>query len=706
MENTPSYLFIIHQYNSHKMNLSIRVLFFTFISFSTLSSFSQETSDAVVGEKLAKIEAKIQAWQKQTNAPAVSVAFQHHDFYYENAWGLADIENQVEAKPASSYQIASTTKPMTAMAILKLWEMGKIDLDAEVQTYYPSFPKKEYPITIRQILAHTAGISHYRSDSKEEKHIKEPYSTEMAIDIFKDWELIFEPNTDWRYSSYGYNLLGAVIEEVSGKSYEDFLKEHIWGPANMENTMMDDPIAIVPNRVRGYFKNGDKIENGEYLDISSRFGAGGVRSTVQDVVKMGIALKNGKILKPETVELMLEPLGDQGWNEYALGISVRPFLGQHIIMHSGGMPQTSFLFIAAPADNISLSIGSNLGRQDVESLGISLVQILSGINTKTVTAKKNEDKLMLDAINEVYNFGQGYYQKMGKSKVESDRNVASNFKYFNRYINPKYIRNNSKEVEEKIEAGHQIQPEKSLIWDRVGGYMASQLNQNYSQEGALAFFKAYIGLYKKDKSISYRFTKDFENAVQKYYQDWQVTRALDPSLTRFDKNTDWDQVPIQLDNELGKYSVYPDFYGDLIDYTYSNLLFNKKYDEISQITGLADTYFSGRFFTEFLKGFEALSQKDLNKANTCFAKANEIENHLENPNWIGSLILNLAQVDPVMAFSLGEVMATYNPKSYEFQIGMSNLASKMGMREKSIYYAQKALEIKPDDEMALKFIGS
>ena len=331
------------------MNLSIRVLFFAFITFSTLSSFSQETSDAVIGEKLAEIEAKIQAWQKQTNAPAVSVAFQHHDFYYENAWGLADIENQVKAKPASSYQIASTTKPMTAMAILKLWEMGKIDLDAEVQTYYPSFPKKEYPITIRQILSHTAGISHYRSDSKEEKHIKEPYSTEMAIDIFKDWELIFEPNTDWKYSSYGYNLLGAVIEEVSGKSYEDFLKEHIWVPANMENTMMDDPIAIVPNRVRGYFKNGSKIENGEYLDISSRFGAGGVRSTVQDIVKMGIALKNGKILKPETVELMLEPLGEQGWNEYALGISVRPFLGQHIIMH------LSLIHISEPTRRATIS---------------------------------------------------------------------------------------------------------------------------------------------------------------------------------------------------------------------------------------------------------------------------------------------------------------------------------------------------------------
>ena len=688
------------------MNLSYRVLIFAFISFSTLSSFSQESSDPVVGEKLAKIEEKIQAWQKQTNAPAVSVAFQHHDFYYEKAWGLTDIENQVKAKPESSYQIASTTKPMTAMAILKLWEMGKIDLDAEVQTYYPSFPKKQYPITIRQILAHTAGISHYRSDSKEEKHIKEPYSTEMAIDIFKDWELIFEPNTDWRYSSYGYNLLGAVIEEVSGKSYEEFLKEHIWGPANMENTMMDDPIAIVPNRVRGYFKNGGKIENGEYLDISSRFGAGGVRSTVQDVVKMGIALKNGKILKPETVELMLEPLGEQGWNEYALGISVRPFLGQHIIMHSGGMPQTSFLFIAAPADNLSLSIGSNLGRQDVESLGISLVQILSGINTKMVTAKKSEDKLMLDAINEVYNYGQGYYQKTGKSRIENDKNLVSSFKYFNRYVNPKYIENNSKEVKEKIKEGHQIQPEKSLIWDRVGGYMASQLNQNYFQEGALAFFNGYIDLYKKDKSISYRFTKDFENAVQKYYQDWQVTKALDPGLTRFDKNTDWDQVSVQLDKELGKYSVYPDFYGDLIDYTYSNLLFNKKYDEIFQITSLADTYFSERFFTEFLKGFEALSQKDLNRANTCFAKANEIENHLENPNWIGSLILNLAQVDPVMAFSLGEVMATYNPKSYEFQIGMSNLAGKMGMKEKSIFYAQKALEIKPDDEMALKFIGN
>ena len=674
--------------------------------FCAQNIFSQQTSDIIIGEKFAKIEAKIQAWQKQTNSPAISVAFQYGDLYYENAWGLADIENQVKAKPTSSYQIASTTKPMTAMAILRLWEMGKIDLDAEVQTYYPSFPKKKNPITIRQLLSHTSGISHYQGDTKEEKHIKEPYSTKMAIDIFKDWELIFEPNTDWGYSSYGYNLLGAVIEEVSRKSYGDFLEEHIWVPANMENTMMDDPITIVPNRVRGYFKNGGKIENGEYLDISSRFGAGGVRSTVQDIVKMGIALRNGKILKPETVELMLEPLGDQGWNDYALGISVRPFSGQHIIMHSGGMPQTSFLFIAAPADNLSLSIGSNLGRQDVERLGISLVQILSGIDTKTATAKKTEDKLMLDAINDVFNFGQGYYQKIGKSKVENDKNLASNFKYFNRYINPKYIENNSKEVQEIIKAGHQIQPEKSLIWDRVGGYMASQLNQNYYQEGALAFFKAYIDLYKKDKFISYRFTKGFENAVQNYYQDWQVTKTLNPSLTSFDKNTDWNQVAIELDSELKKYSVYPDFYGDLIDYTYSNLLFKKKYDEISHITSIADTYFFGRFFTEFLKGFLALSQKDLNKAKTCFAQANEIESHLENPNWIGSFILQLAQTDPMMAFSLGEIMATYNPKSYDFQIGMANLANKMSMKEKSIYYAQKALEIKPDDELALKFIGN
>ena len=293
---------------------------------------------------------------------------------------------------------------------------------------------------------------------------------------------------------------------------------------------------------------------------------------------------------------------------------------------------------------------------------------------------------------------------MGKSKVENNKNLASSFKYFNRYIIPKYIRDNSEKVQEKIKAGHQIQPEKSLIWDSVGGYMASQLNQNYSQEGALAFFKAYIGLYKKDKSISYRFTKGFENAVEKYYQDWQVTKELDPSLTRFDKNTDWDQVPIQLDKELGKYSVYPDFYGDLIDYTYSNLLFKKQYDEISEITSLADTYFSGRFFTEFLKGFVALSQKDANKANTYFARANEIENNLENPNWIGSFILQLAQADPVMAFNLGEIMATYNPKSYAFQMGIANLAGKMGMKEKSSYYAQKVLEIKPDDEMALKLI--
>ena len=171
---------------------------------------------------------------------------------------------------------------------------------------------------VRGLLGHLAGISHYR-DYDAEGHFKDHKDTREAIAVFEDFELVAEPGTRFNYSSYGYNLLGAVIEGASGTSYGDFLREHLWGPLGMDATVMDDPDALIPNRVRGYRPGpGGEIINSEFVNISSRFAAGGTRSTVLDLLKFARGVMAPRFeqyafaLKPDKISDVVEtPFGFQ-----------------------------------------------------------------------------------------------------------------------------------------------------------------------------------------------------------------------------------------------------------------------------------------------------------------------------------------------------------------------------------------------------------
>src|SRR5688500_6041292 len=233
----------------------------------------------------------------------VTIGFMKDDFVWVKGYGYADLENKSPAKAESAYRLASVTKPMTALAVLQLVEKGKIDLDAEVQTYVPYFPKKQWPVTVRQVLGHLGGISHYKNPTNE-LHIKEHRSTREAIAIFENFDLVAEPGTRYSYSSYGYNLLGAIIEAASGMSYGEYMRQNIWQPLGMANTRMDDPLDVIPNRVRGYQLLNGQVKNSEFIDISSRFAAGGTRATVPDMLKFAKGVMDQKLLKPETWNAM------------------------------------------------------------------------------------------------------------------------------------------------------------------------------------------------------------------------------------------------------------------------------------------------------------------------------------------------------------------------------------------------------------------
>ena len=227
-------------------------------------------------EELKQFDDFVALQMKLDKTPGLTIGFIKDNFEWVKGYGFADLENKVPARAESAYRLASVTKSMTAVAIMQLVEKKKIDLDAEVQTYVPYFPKKQWPVTVRQVLGHIGGISHYK-DPEKELHIKEHRSTREAIAIFQDFDLVAEPGTRYHSSSDGYNLLGALVESASGMSFGEYMKQNVWGPAGMSSTRMDDPEDVIPNRVRGYRLLKGEVKNSEFIDISSRFAAGGTR---------------------------------------------------------------------------------------------------------------------------------------------------------------------------------------------------------------------------------------------------------------------------------------------------------------------------------------------------------------------------------------------------------------------------------------------
>ncbi|MFZ2054645.1 MAG: serine hydrolase domain-containing protein, partial [Candidatus Aminicenantales bacterium] len=238
------------------LNAKQRVrLVFVIVFLSAATAFPavprQEKARPLYAEAIQAYERFVAQRMAYDRIPGLSVGFIKDDFSWSRGFGWADVENNVPAKAESAYRLASITKTMTAVAVLTLVEEGKIDLDAPIQRYVPYFPRKRWPVTVRQLLGHIGGIGHYKNDA-DESHIKEPRDTREALAIFQDFDLIAEPGTRYNYSTYGYNLLGAAIEGASGLSYGEFVKSHILDPLDMSDSRLDHPLEIIPKRVRGY----------------------------------------------------------------------------------------------------------------------------------------------------------------------------------------------------------------------------------------------------------------------------------------------------------------------------------------------------------------------------------------------------------------------------------------------------------------------
>jgi len=261
----------------------------------------------------AAIRQQLEQLREASQAPGVSAAVMvGGELVYSGGVGLADVENAVPMDGGTVHNIGSVSKVLGAIAMMQLVEQGKIDLDAEIQAYAPWFPRKQAPITLRQIMTHTSGIRHYREGEFGEGDVlqfRHYDDIETASRRWQDDPLLFAPGQYWNYSSYATNLLQAAIERASGQGLEDYLRAHIWEPAGMAATSLDVPMRIAPRRARGYLRDpaSGELFNAVQEDVSYKYVGGGILASDEDLVRMGHALNAGGLLGEAAITEMYRP---------------------------------------------------------------------------------------------------------------------------------------------------------------------------------------------------------------------------------------------------------------------------------------------------------------------------------------------------------------------------------------------------------------
>lgn len=296
--------------------------------------------------------------------PGLSIAVSNGDAVtFAQGFGYADLEQSVPVRPETVFRLASISKPITAVAVMQLVERGLVNLDDPIQRYVPSFPRKpQGEVRVRHLLTHTSGVRHYRGS---EFSLSTSFATlERALAVFSHDPLEFAPGERFLYSTYGYNLLAGVIESASGRSFEDYLRTYIFGPAGMTSAALEHPQDLVRSRGRQYVRGAAPVSllNAPYVDLSVKWAGGGMIASAIDVARFDIALTQGRLLKPETLERMYASarLTNGNFTGYGLGWMVSIDQGRLFVAHSGGAMGGTTYLLREPRARLAAVVLANL----------------------------------------------------------------------------------------------------------------------------------------------------------------------------------------------------------------------------------------------------------------------------------------------------------------------------------------------------------
>lgn len=324
----------------------------------------------------------------------------------EKGYGTCNLELKVPMQPNMVFRIGSITKQFTAVAILQLVEKGQIALTDSIQKFVKNFHFKGNTITIENLLTHTSGIIGYEHlDAKLPNAMRIDFLPATVIDSLDQRPLEFEPNTKYSYSNSNYFLLGYIIELVSGKSYQQYLKENIFEPAALQATFYESATAIIPNRANGYAYSDGKYSNPDFISMSLVYGAGALRSTVSDLYQWHQALYAGKIIAKTLLAKATQPyvLANGKQIEYGYGFFNKTENGITAIGHGGAIDGFRALSMYYPEKDIFIALLLNSDQDNFE-------QLFEAISNKVLDIKTGYDTKEVKVRQEILNRYVGTYK--------------------------------------------------------------------------------------------------------------------------------------------------------------------------------------------------------------------------------------------------------------------------------------------------------
>ena len=354
-------------------------------ALSAAPAHSQQGSGSLCASSVAAIEASVSNTMAQ-GAPGMVVGVARAgEPLYVRAFGLADLEHNVPVIRDTVFKLASITKQFTAAAVLRLMEDREVSLDDRLSRFVPELPQAGQ-VTLYQLLVHTSGIPDYAEDPaglRTKSVARTPAEMVEWIAGLKP-QFHFDPGTRWSYSNSNYVLLGVVVERVSGQSLGAFFAERLARPAELTATTFDDPRDVVPNRSQGYRKDKGSpggYANADWISPTIPGAAGGLRTTVDDLLRWSHALFSGRVLAPDTVTRMVSAgkLGDgrttksgmpEDWqrglnSDYGMGVFVTDTSVGRRIWHAGDIDGFSTWLAHYPDVDVTIAVMQNSESADI-----------------------------------------------------------------------------------------------------------------------------------------------------------------------------------------------------------------------------------------------------------------------------------------------------------------------------------------------------
>lgn len=302
----------------------------------------------------SKIDSLILKDFNDKNAPGVAfMVAQHGKAIYQKAVGKANLELDVNLTPENVFQLGSMTKQFTAIAVLMLEQQGKLKVQDPISKYIPNYPSGN-KITLHHLLTHTSGIKDFTKMKSLTAIAQKDMTPKMMIDFFKNEPVDFDPGEKFDYNNSGYVILGYIIELVSGESYEDFVKKHIFEKAGMNQSYYASDRKVIYKRAYGYHKKEYGYVNKSVISFSVPFSSGSLMSTLSDMLKWQNALNKNLLLNTTETNKAYNKYKLNNGEEftYGYGWHIREINGTPTREHGGSIFGFKTMAVYIPAEDI------------------------------------------------------------------------------------------------------------------------------------------------------------------------------------------------------------------------------------------------------------------------------------------------------------------------------------------------------------------